>query len=190
MAPSDDPQPQTGGVKARKGGHQTGKSCKRGCVYHFLVKVYAKCADMAVIKFPCKEGDSVETCVAMQHILKSGMTHEGQTLHLLKYTDEIKDFVITRLRAPMKTAVIMSGANRYVLCLWSRRKNVTIMLWYFIDMRTALDCFFSYTSNFTRLASITCTFSFHVLKHLKRLVNISGINWESSKQQVRKKLPE
>jgi hypothetical protein len=50
IAPSDGPQPQTAGVRARKGAHQTGKSCKQGCVYHFLVKVYAKCANTVVIK--------------------------------------------------------------------------------------------------------------------------------------------
>jgi hypothetical protein len=112
LAPSSDPQIVTAGRRARKGAHQSGTSCKKGCSYHFFAKVYAKCADTVIVKFPCSGNDTVHTCPSMQHILPTGQVgHEDEDHHKLKYTEEIEQFVLPRLRAQMKASVIMSGAN-------------------------------------------------------------------------------
>jgi hypothetical protein len=64
------------------------------------------------VKFPCSGNDTVHTCPSIQHILPTGQVgHEDEDHHKLKYTEEIEQFALPRIRAQMKVTVIMSGAN-------------------------------------------------------------------------------
>lgn len=91
---------------------QAGNSCKRGCVYCFYVKKYAKVPGVVVLKFPCEDGDTRSSCRAMQHVTREGVVAhtELHTHHLRKYTDEVTQLVIQKLRMEVKPATIISGA--------------------------------------------------------------------------------
>ena len=110
LLPSEDAEPMLDGKRARKGALQRGTSCKMNCAYHFFAKAYAKQPGTIILKFPCGGGDTIGTCSSMQHRDTTGaLAHDGMTLHGLKYTDEMRDFVVGKLKAHIKPAIIRAG---------------------------------------------------------------------------------
>lgn len=113
----DDPQPSLPqgepvpeGYTARRGTLQMKRSARVGCQYHFFVQTYSKVPGVAIFKFPCDKGDCVRSCFLMQHVKKGGApAHAGLRKHV-RYTDEILDWILARLKVHMKPALIMSGA--------------------------------------------------------------------------------
>jgi hypothetical protein len=109
--PDLSPQPVKPGTKARKGALQNSTSAKLGCAYHFMVKRYSKRADVVILKFPCKDGDTRATCASMQHVVRRGgpLAHDGMDHHLQVHTEEMHDFVIPKLKDHIKPAIIRAG---------------------------------------------------------------------------------
>jgi hypothetical protein len=98
--PSDKALPTAQGKAARLTSLQKGTSVKKDCVYRFTVKEYSKRPEHLIIKFPCGPEDTMLSCSSMQHCTATGMTaHDGEVSHKLLYSEEIKEVVISQLKA-------------------------------------------------------------------------------------------
>lgn len=87
---------------------------KKNCAYCCYVRVYAKCANVVIVKFPCYEGDTPETCMTMKHCTPHGEpAHVGVEghQHLRQWSPEATSLIIFRLHLLMKPAVIIQGAS-------------------------------------------------------------------------------
>lgn len=112
MMASAAPQPCVSGTEARRNKLQRGTTCKLDCGYHFFAKEYAKRKGLVVIKFPCKEGDTVQSCTSMQHRTPAGLvahTTADAQQHLREYTAEMRELVIGKLKAHIKSQIIRAG---------------------------------------------------------------------------------
>ena len=110
MLPSDEAEPVLQGKRARKCALQRGTSCKLHCGYHFFAKAYAKLPDTVFIKFPCGAEDAMATCTSMRHTNADGTSaHPDVALHAVGHTDEMRAFVVDKLKAHTKPAVIRAG---------------------------------------------------------------------------------
>lgn len=111
LEPDLSPQPLREGTKARKGKLQNNTSAKLGCKYQFFAKRYSKRADTVILKFACEEHDTPQTCVSMQHVPAAGQPplHQDLDLHLQVHTQEMRDFVLPKLKDHIKPALILQG---------------------------------------------------------------------------------
>lgn len=106
------PLPCKEGVKARYGKHQTGTSCKKNCAYYFFAKAYAKCPGVVIIKFPCSQGDTPQTCASMRHCTPAGSpahTDVDAQIFLRQWSERATDLIIEQLKQQKKPSLIVQG---------------------------------------------------------------------------------
>jgi hypothetical protein len=114
--PSDKPLPTVPGKEARRGSLQKGTSAKRDCGYQFYAKEYSKRPGTVIVKFHCEAEDSVQSCSTMQHCTTAGLAaHAGELVHDLQYTQEIRQIVVSKLKAHVMPKVIRQG-GRHINC--------------------------------------------------------------------------
>lgn len=124
MMASDEPKATKTGKKGRHNKLQDGTSCKMDCSYRFFAVRYDNAhRDKVILRFPATKQDTAATCRAMKHLYRSPngseeATDHGQQLcqhHLHVHQDDIRDFIIEKIRQDTKPAAIISGMSSFLL---------------------------------------------------------------------------
>lgn len=85
------------------------------CGYRFTIKEFSKTPGTLFVKFAQRDGDPAEgLCQSMQHVRVDGKdAHGGRSDHI-RYTEEMRQFVLEKLKAGCQVKVVLEGVCKQI----------------------------------------------------------------------------